>query len=60
MKRRNVVGESMVAWVPMCAASRATRARNSPAISTTVSTEGQLSHTRSSTVGAQLAGRTSK
>jgi hypothetical protein len=42
------------------AASRSTNARNSPAISTMVSTDGQLSHTRSSSVGADVDGRTSK
>ena len=40
--------------------SRSTKARNSAAISTTVSNDGQLSHTRSSTVGVATPGRTSK
>jgi hypothetical protein len=44
----------------MAWASRSTSARNSPAISTMVSTDGQLSQTRNSSVGAALDGRTSK
>jgi hypothetical protein len=55
-------GETSTAGTPArCpSTSRSTNARNSPAISTMVSTEGQLSHTRSSSVGAATAGRTSK
>jgi hypothetical protein len=40
--------------------SRSTSALNSPAISTMLSTDGQLSQTRNSSVGAELAGRISK
>jgi hypothetical protein len=59
---RPSAGDRIVAGVPARAAStsRSTSARYSAAISTMVSTDGQLSHTRSSNVGAEFDGRTSK
>ncbi len=59
---RPSVGENTAAGVParIASTSRATMARNSPAMSTMVSTDGQLSHSRNSRVGTWLDGRTSK
>ena len=59
---RPSVGEITIGASPArsAAASRSTNARNNPAISTIVSTDGQLSHTRSSRVDADVDGRTSK